>query len=151
MVKINDIIKTKRLFFDGGTGTVLQAMGLPAGMAPEMWNIIAPEKIVALHNSYLDAGANIIKTNTFGINRDKYDNYEELIEAALDCAEKAVMGREDAFIAFDIGPTGRLLKPLGDLDFEDAVDIFASNIKKVTQFLLRFKEVCKITDLLFIK
>ena len=129
MIKITDIIKTQRLFFDGGTGTVLQSMGLPAGMAPEMWNISAPEKIISLHNSYLDAGANIIKTNTFGINRDKYDNYEELIEAALDCADEAVMGRENAFIAFDIGPTGRLLKPLGDLDFDEAVDIFASNIK----------------------
>ena len=129
MNKIIDIIKERRLYFDGGTGTVLQSMGLPAGMAPESWNLIAPEKITALHNSYLDAGCNIIKTNTFGINRDKYDNYAELIETALDCAESAVMGRKNSFIAFDIGPTGRLLKPLGDLDFEDAVSLFAENIK----------------------
>ena len=129
MTKITDLIKTKRLFFDGGTGTVLQSMGLPAGTPPEMWNLSAPEKITALHEDYLNSGANIIKTNTFGINRDKYNNYEELINAALDCAEKAVSGRENAFIAFDIGPTGRLLKPLGDLDFEDAVEIFSANIK----------------------
>ena len=129
MTKITDLIKTKRLFFDGGTGTVLQSMGLPAGTPPEMWNLSAPEKITALHEAYLNSGANIIKTNTFGINRDKYNNYEELINAALDCAEKAVSGRENAFIAFDIGPTGRLLKPLGDLDFEDAVEIFSANIK----------------------
>ncbi len=129
MIKLDELIKTKRLYFDGGTGTVLQSMGLPAGSAPELWNLAAPEKITALHNEYLDAGANIIKTNTFGINREKYENYEELISAALDCAETAVIGRENAFIAFDIGPTGRLLKPLGDLDFEDAVEIFAANIK----------------------
>ncbi len=129
MSKITEIIKNKRLYFDGGTGTVLQSMGLPAGTAPEAWNLSAPEKITALHNAYLDAGANIIKTNTFGVNRDKYDNYAELINAAFNCAERAVSGREDAFIAFDIGPTGRLLKPLGDLDFEDAVEIFAANIR----------------------
>ncbi len=129
MTKITDLIKTKRLFFDGGTGTVLQSMGLPAGTPPEMWNLSAPEKITALHEAYLNSGANIIKTNTFGINRDKYDNYEELINAALDCAEKAVSGRENSFIAFDIGPTGRLIKPLGDLDFEEAVEIFAANIR----------------------
>jgi len=129
MTKITDIIKTQRLYFDGGTGTVLQLMGLPAGTPPEMWNITSPEKVTALHESYISSGANIIKTNTFGVNRDKYDNYEELINAALDCAEKAVSGHENTFIAFDIGPTGRLLKPLGDLDFEEAVDIFSANIK----------------------
>lgn len=129
MNRISNIIKERRLYFDGGTGTVLQSMGLPVGMAPEAWNLIAPDKITALHNAYLDSGCNIIKTNTFGVNKDKYENYAELIEAALDCAETAVMGRKDSFIAFDVGPTGRLLKPLGDLDFEDAVSLFAENIK----------------------
>ena len=76
MTKLDELIKTQRLYFDGGTGTVLQSMGLPAGSAPELWNLAAPEKITALHNEYLDAGANIIKTNTFGINREKYENYE---------------------------------------------------------------------------
>ncbi|MBQ6809498.1 MAG: homocysteine S-methyltransferase family protein [Clostridia bacterium] len=129
MTEITEIIKTERLYFDGGTGTVLQSMGLPAGTAPEIWNLTNPEKITALHRAYLDAGANIIKTNTFGVNCEKYENYEALISAALDCAESAVNGRENAFIAFDMGPTGRLLKPLGDLDFEEAVALFASNIK----------------------
>lgn len=126
---IRELIKTNRLFFDGGTGTVLQSMGLKAGEVPESWNLTNREKIVALHKSYLDAGCNIIKTNTFGINKDKYDNFRELIIAALDCAKEAVEGYDNAFIAYDIGPTGRLLEPLGDLAFEDAVDIFAENIK----------------------
>ena len=128
-MNIRKAIKEKRLYFDGGTGTVLQSMGLCAGQTPETWNITHPEKIVALHSAYLDAGCNIIKTNTFGINKNKYDNYEELICAAVDCAKKAVDGREGKYIAFDIGPSGRLLKPFGDMDFEEAVDLFASNIK----------------------
>ncbi|MBQ8894759.1 MAG: homocysteine S-methyltransferase family protein [Clostridia bacterium] len=124
----------KRLYFDGGTGTVLQAMGLAAGETPESWNLSHPEKITALHTAYLDAGANIIKTNTFGINRDKYENYEELIAAAMGCAKAAAAGREEAYIAFDVGPTGRLLEPLGDLPFEEAVALFAANMKLAKKY-----------------
>lgn len=126
---ITELMKTKRLYFDGGTGTLLQQMGLSAGEAPEIWNLTAPEKITALHKAYLDAGSDIICMNTFGINRDKYRNYEELISAAAACAKAAVNGRKDKFIAFDMGPTGRLLEPLGDLPFEDAVSLFADNVK----------------------
>ncbi len=129
MSNLREIIKTKRLYCDGGTGTVLQSMGLPTGTPPEKWNIEHPERITELHKRYLDAGCNIITTNTFGVNRDKYENFEELIEKAIACAKSAVQGRECAFVAFDIGPTGRLLKPLGDLDFEEAVSIFAANVK----------------------
>ncbi len=126
---ITELIKQKRVYFDGGTGTVLQSMGLKAGTPPELWNIECPEKIVELHKSYLDAGCNIIKTNTFGINRDKYDNYEELIEKAIDCAKAAVGKQEEKFIAFDIGPSGRMMSPIGDMEFEEAVELFASNVR----------------------
>ncbi len=129
MNDLRELIKTKRLYCDGGTGTVLQGMGLPTGTPPEVWNIEHPDRITELHKRYLDAGCNIITTNTFGVNRDKYDNFEELIEKALSCAKAATEGRKDAFVAFDIGPTGRLLKPLGDLDFEEAVSIFAENVR----------------------
>ncbi len=124
----------RRYYFDGGTGTVLQSMGLEAGEAPERWNLTHPEKITALHTAYLDAGANIIKTNTFGINREKYENYEELISAAMACAKSAVAGRKEAYIAFDVGPTGRLLEPLGDLPFEEAVELFAANMKLAKKY-----------------
>lgn len=127
-------IKNKRYYFDGGTGTVLQSMGLPAGEAPESWNLSHPEKVTALHAAYLDAGANIIKTNTFGINWNKYKNYKELIRAAMDCAKKAVAGREDAYIAFDVGPTGQMLEPLGDLPFEEAVALYAANMKLAAEY-----------------
>ncbi len=128
-MKIQEAIQKKRLYFDGGTGTVLQSMGLPAGTPPEVWNLTCPEKITALHQAYLDAGSNIIKTNTFGVNRDKYPDFADYIEAAVSCAKAAAKGREDVYIAFDMGPSGRLLKPLGDLAFEDAVALFAENVK----------------------
>ncbi len=117
-----DVIKEERLYFDGGTGTVLQSMGLEAGKAPEIWNIERPEKIEALHRAYIEAGANIIKTNTFGVNRKKYNDYENIIRTAIEIAKRAA--RESTYVAFDIGPTGSLLKPLGDMDFEEAVSIF---------------------------
>lgn len=129
MNNLQELIKTKRLYFDGGTGTVLQSMGLPAGTPPEKWNIDHPEKITELHKRYLDAGCNIIKSNTFGVNRLKYEDYAELIKKALRCAKDAVSGKDCAFVAFDMGPTGRLLKPLGDLDFEEAVEIFGANVR----------------------
>lgn len=126
---ILEILKKRRLYFDGGTGTVLQEMGLPGGTPPEIWNIEAPEKIIALHRDYINAGCNIINTNTFGINADKYENYEELIKYAFDCINVAKAGADDVFVSFDVGPTGRLLKPLGDMDFEEAVELFAKNIR----------------------
>ena len=128
-MNIKELIKQKRIYLDGGTGTVLQAKGLPAGTPPEKWNIENPDAVVSLHRSYFEAGSNIVATNTFGVNKKKYENYKELIKAAFDCAKKAreSMG-EDRFIALDIGPTGHLLKPLGDMDFEEAVEIFSANV-----------------------
>ena len=127
-------VKEKRLYFDGGTGTVLQSVGLPAGSPPELWNLTAPEKIIQLHKSYIDAGCNIIKTNTFGVNAEKYPNYADIIEKALDCAKTAVDGAEDVFVAFDMGPTGRLLKPLGDMEFEEAVELFSKNARLAEKY-----------------
>ena len=126
---IRDLIREKRIYFDGGTGTVLQGMGLPAGYSPERWNVECPEKIISLHKAYLDAGCNLIKTNTFGINREKFPDYAELIEAGIQCAKEAVKGREEAYIAYDMGPTGRLLEPLGDMSFEEAVSVFSDNVR----------------------
>ena len=126
---LRSVLRTKRLYFDGGTGTVLQEMGLRSGQAPETLNVEAPETIVALHRAYLAAGCDIIKTNTFGIHRLKYDNYRELIEAGLACAREAVKDYENAYIAYDVGPLGRLLQPLGDLPFEEAVSVFADSLR----------------------
>lgn len=132
-MSIKELIKTTRLYFDGGTGTVLSARGLDAGKAPEIWNLERPEEIIRLHREYIDAGANIIKANTFGINADKYTNYAEMIKAAMNCAKTAAKGNDSVFVAYDMGPTGRLLKPLGDIDFEDAVELFAKNVREAVK------------------
>ena len=131
-----DRLSAGRLFFDGSTGTMLQAQGLRPGELTEMWNLTRPEAIVALHASYLAAGSDIVTTNTFGANRLKFDGREgrpalaAVVEAAVRNAKAAVAacGRE-AFVALDIGPTGKMLAPLGDLPFEEAVDIFGEVVE----------------------
>ena len=89
MKDILNLIKKKRIFFDGGTGTYLQAHGLKAGEKPELWNIEKPMVIEGLHRAYFEAGCNVATTNTFGVNRDKFSNYREIISAAIECAKKA--------------------------------------------------------------
>ena len=127
-------LKSQRLFFDGGFGTVLQGMGLKNGMAPENWNITEPEKVTSVHRAYIDAGSNIITTNTFGVNCDKYEDYAHYIASAISCAKKAALGRDDVYIAFDMGPTGRMLEPLGDLPFEEAVGLYAKNVREAVKY-----------------
>ncbi len=123
-------IKKRILIFDGGTGSVLQQRGLAPGEKPEMWNITHPEEIIRLHKEYLDAGCDIIKTNTFGINSLRFPgNVESLVSAATENAKKATENTKGKYIALDIGPCGKLLKPLGDLEFEDAVALFAQVVK----------------------
>ncbi len=129
MKNIRKAITEKRLYFDGGFGSVLQSMGLAKGTAPELWNLTCPEKVTALHRAYIEAGSHILTTNTFGINRNKYKNYKDMILAAMHCAKQAAQGREDVYIAFDMGPTGRMLEPLGNLPFEEAVALYAANVE----------------------
>ena len=128
-MNIREAIKTRRLYFDGGTGTELIKRGLKPGECSEGANFLHPDWVIDLHRAYINAGANIIKTNTFGVNSLKYENYEEYIARAISLAKEAVGDRDDVYIALDIGPTGRMLSPLGDLAFEDAVEIFAKNIR----------------------
>ena len=129
MKNILEELKRKRLYFDGAYGTVFQAQGLRGGEAPELWNLTAPEKVVSLHKAYIEAGSNIITANTFGVNCEKYENYGEIIKAGIDCAKKARGDNENVFIAYDMGPTGKMLAPLGDLEFEEAVRIFSLNVR----------------------
>ena len=120
------------LFFDGGMGSILQERGLAAGELPETWNITRPEEIQSIHRAYLDAGSDIINTNTFGANALKFpDNLREIVETAVSNAKEArrQSGREDAYIALDLGPTGRLLQPMGDLPFEQAVELFGEVVR----------------------
>lgn len=128
MMNILSDFENKYLFFDGGLGTLLQERGLGAGEAPELWNITHSQEITAIHRAYFEAGANVVTTNTFGANPLKMDNVEEVVKRAIENAKNAKFAKNQ-YIALDIGPTGKLLKPLGELDFEDAVNAFATTVR----------------------
>lgn len=124
-MKILEEMKVRRLFCDGGMGSLLQAQGLGAGELPELWNLTHPAVLRSIHREYLEAGADIMTTNTFGANGLKYkDNLEEIITAAVSHAKAAVREAGHGYVALDLGPTGKLLKPLGDLGFEEAADLY---------------------------
>jgi len=120
----------KVYFFDGGYGTLLQSRGLPAGLSPELWGLEAPDVIRSVHQDYLDAGANVLTTNTFGGSRPKLgldaDPFE--LNKAMTEIARQVAG-DTAFVAASIGPTGHFVEPLGDLTFRELVDIFKEQIK----------------------
>ena len=123
-------LKAGRLFFDGGMGSMLQEAGLPEGLLPDLWSVQNPQAVIAIHRAYLEAGCQVITTNTFGAFADKLAHYNltpaQVMEAAVRNARRAMEESGiAAFVAADIGPTGRLLAPYGDLDFEDAVSYFA--------------------------
>lgn len=133
-MNIRDFIKNNIVYLDGGMGTLLQKSGLQPGELPEHWNISHPEVIREIHKNYYDSGSNVVNTNTFGANTLKFsiDELDEIICHAVknaDEARKASSGEQEKYIALDVGPTGKLLKPLGDLDFEDTVKIFAETIR----------------------
>ena len=127
-------LKENIVCLDGGMGTLLQAQGLPAGEQPERWNITHPEAVTAIHRAYLEAGSHVVSTNTFGANRLHFaeGELEAVVAAAIKNARAAqaqIAVRRPTYVALDIGPTGRLLKPLGDLDFEAAVEVFAATVR----------------------
>ena len=133
-MKITEFLQENLLYLDGGMGTLLQDAGLAPGEHPEQWNLTHPEVIQKIHRDYYEAGSHVVNTNTFGANSLKFSDaeLEIIIRAAV---ENAKVARDTAaathprFIALDIGPTGRLLKPYGDLDFEDAVEVFAKTVR----------------------
>lgn len=123
-------IRAGRVYFDGSAGTYLQAQGY--NCAPYELNLTEPDAVISMHQSYLAAGCDIISANTFGASRLKTENYAAVIDAAVRHAKEAIHRantNKEAYVALDIGPTGKLLKPLGDLEFEDAVALFAEIIQ----------------------
>ena len=120
------------LFFDGGTGTLLQEKGLKPGELPEVWNLLHKEEMVDIHRQYYEAGSDIVLSNTFGANALKfhstdYDLKDIVTAAVANVREAARLGVHDGrevFAGLDIGPTGKLLKPMGDLSFADAYAAF---------------------------
>ena len=131
---IKEYLKDNLIYLDGGMGTLLQAQGLKPGELPERWNLTHGEVITAIHKAYFDAGSNVVNTNTFGANILKFDGkeLEQIVQCAVLNAKRAKeqsCSSQEKWIALDIGPTGRMLKPYGDLDFEEAINVFAHTIK----------------------
>ena len=119
--------------FDGAMGTMLQERGLLPGESPELWGLAHREEIVQIHRAYLEAGADFLKTNTFGANRFKLEGsghtVEEVVTAGVENALQAVEASGHGTVFLDIGPTGKLLRPLGELDFEEAVSAFGEMVQ----------------------
>lgn len=128
---IKERLKNDILIFDGAMGTMIQNKGLRLGELPEVLNITSPKSIIEIHKAYIDAGANVITTNTFGANEQKLKDsgytVEEVIHNAILNGRKAIEN-ENIYIALDIGPIGELLEPMGTLKFEEAYEIFKRQI-----------------------
>lgn len=130
-MSILELLKNRIIFFDGGTGTLLQEKGLQAGELPELWNIEKKQILIEIHKNYFEAGSDIVLTNTFGANCIKLQgisySIEQIITAAVENAKQAAKQcchNKKGYVALDIGPTGKLLQPLGDLSFEAAYEAF---------------------------
>ncbi len=133
-MNFKEYLQNNIVYLDGGMGTLLQANGLQPGELPELWNLTHPEIITKIHSDYFSAGSNVVCTNTFGANTLKFDKaqLDQIVKAAITNAKNAIANSkapQHKFVALDIGPTGKLLKPLGDLDFEDAVSVFAKTVR----------------------
>ncbi len=129
---ILDRLGKELLYFDGGTGTLLQERGLAPGELPEVWNLTHTEDMVEIHRQYYEAGSDVVLTNTFGANALKFHSSEydlaDIVTAAVvnvkEAAQLGVQDGREVYAGLDIGPTGKLLKPMGDLDFEEACAAF---------------------------
>ena len=133
-MQFKEFLKTSTVLLDGGTGTLLQEAGLPLGELPERWNCTHAQTLVGIHKAYFDAGSNLVCTNTFGANAFKFDSetLRAVIQAGVANAKLAraqSIGAQEKFIALDIGPLGKLLKPYGDLAFEEAVNAFKKTVE----------------------
>ncbi len=127
-----NLLGKKHLFFDGAMGTVLQSKGLELGELPENYNFTQPRVIEGIHREYLEAGAHFITTNTFGANRYKMQNtsytVEQVITKAVELACRARKDFQDRYIALDVGPSGKVLQPIGDISFDEIYEVFKEQV-----------------------
>ena len=147
-------LKDELVVLDGGMGTLLQGAGLCPGELPERWNLTHPDEVVAIHRAYYDAGSHVVNTNTFGASLLKFsaEELDVVIGAAVANARRAARestGGQEKFVALDIGPSGRLLRPLGDFDFEDAVALFAETVRLGAVLVVCQKGFCRFRILAF--
>ena len=163
-VKIRDLIGKELLFSDGAMGTLLQAEGLKGGEIPETWNILRPEVLIDIHTRYLNAGSNIITANTFGCNKYKLEHSDydldtltssgiRLVREAIEKFEQgsdSPFSKKPHFVALDVGPLGKLLKPIGNVSFDEAEAAYAEIViagTKAGADLLFFETFTDLYDL----
>ena len=144
-------LKDNTVFLDGGMGTLLQKKGILGTGHPELLNITHPEAVTEIHKEYYDAGSNVVCTNTFGANILKFDisTLENIIKRAVenaDSARKATVNKGEKFIALDMGPTGKLLEPMGELSFEKAVEVFAQTVRLGVKYGAQLIVIETMTD-----
>lgn len=124
-MKLEELLGKRLVFVDGGMGTMLQAAGLTGGEAPERWNLTHPETVAEVHRAYLAAGCDIVTANTFGATGARFGaELQKVIQAGVELARQGVEEAGHGFAAFDMGPTGKLLAPYGELPFQDAVSLY---------------------------
>ena len=146
-----DLLGREVLVCDGAMGTMLQAHGLPAGACPDLWNLERPDAVIAVHRAYVEAGAQIIETNTFGSTPIRLSHYgladrcHDITAAGVRCAREAAAGR--ALVAGSMGPLGALVEPLGDLTFAAAYAQFAAQARAFAEARPDFIIIETIADL----
>lgn len=124
-MKLEELLGKRLVFVDGGMGTMLQAAGLTGGEAPERWNLTHPETVAEVHRAYLAAGCDIVTANTFGATGARFGaELQKVIQAGVELARQGVEEAGHGFAAFDMGPTGKLLAPYGELPFQEAVSLY---------------------------
>lgn len=121
-------------FFDGGYGTFLQSRGLPAGMSPEIFGLERPDVIKSVHKDYVDAGANVLTTNTFGGSRPKLGADFDVIglNREMTLIARSVAG-DNVFVGGSVGPTGHFVQPLGEMTFKEMVEIYKEQIQGLVE------------------
>jgi 5-methyltetrahydrofolate--homocysteine methyltransferase len=132
-VGLAELIDSGAVVFDGAMGTLLQSLGLPAGGCPELWCLENPEGVFEAHRRYIEAGAQIVETNTFGATPIRLSHYglagkvEDINRAAVRIAKRAA--GQKALVAGSVGPLGVLVEPLGSFTFDEAYEQFAAQVK----------------------
>ena len=150
-MNFREYAKENIVILDGGMGTMLESFGISPSESPESWCLTHSDKIIAVHKAYFDAGSSVVNTNTFGANLLKFseDELERVISSAVSCARRAAElseSKKEKFVALDIGPLGRLLKPFGDLEFEKAYEIYAKTVKVGIKYGIDLITLETITD-----
>ncbi|MBZ5587381.1 MAG: homocysteine S-methyltransferase family protein [Acidobacteriia bacterium] len=135
--ELRELARTRALLLDGGLGSMLIAGGLDEGRAPEWWNLEHPERIEAVHRAYLEAGSDVVHTNTFGANPLRLaagglaGRCHEVNAAAVEITRRATRGT--GLIAGDMGPTGHMLPPLGTTTVEQLYEAFREQAEALAQ------------------